>query len=109
MKPQRRLALAKEIGNALAKAQLSTLDGSGAATAFGATACRGFKEMGHPGRIFQGSGRIMKDYVERATCTLHARRAEESIYSRLAAPANRSRSVVFSFTAIANRSVTEGL
>jgi hypothetical protein len=34
---------------------------------------------------------------------------EGSIYSRLAAPANRSRSVVFSFTAIANSSVTEGL
>jgi hypothetical protein len=54
MKPQRRLALAKEIGNTLAKAQFSTLNGSGAAAAFGATACRRFKEMGHPGRIFQG-------------------------------------------------------
>jgi hypothetical protein len=53
MKPQRRLALAEEIGSTLAKAQLSTLDGSGAAAALGATACSGFKEVGHPGRIFR--------------------------------------------------------
>src|ERR1700682_4930283 len=57
MKPQRRLALTKEIGNTLAKAQLSTLDGPGAAAALGSTACRRFKEMGHPGSIFQGAAR----------------------------------------------------
>jgi hypothetical protein len=51
MKPQRRFALTEQIGNTLAKAQLSTLNGSGAAAALGATACRRFKEMGHPVRI----------------------------------------------------------
>lgn len=71
MKPQRRLALAKEIGNTLAKAQLSTLDGSGAAAALGAAAGRGFKEMSHhesPRRGANAGG-------------LHARRAEEHLFA----------------------------
>jgi hypothetical protein len=51
MKPQGRLALPKEIGHALAEAQLCALDGPGAAAAFGATGRSEFKQVGHPGRI----------------------------------------------------------
>ena len=43
MKPQRHLSLPKEVGKAFAEAQVSALDGPGAAAALGATACGGYK------------------------------------------------------------------
>jgi hypothetical protein len=54
MKPQGHLSLPKEVGKAFAEAQLASLDRQPATATFGATACSGFKEVGHPGRIFQG-------------------------------------------------------
>src|SRR6266404_4778044 len=54
MKPQGHLSFPKEVGKAFAEAKLSALDRPGAAAALGATACGGFKEVSHPGRIFQG-------------------------------------------------------
>jgi hypothetical protein len=54
MKPQGCLALPKEIWNALTEAQISALDGLGAAAALGATGCGGFKQVGHAGRILGG-------------------------------------------------------
>src|SRR5256884_7863242 len=47
MEPQRHLALAKGIGQALAETQLSPLDGLAAAAALGAAAGGGFEEVGH--------------------------------------------------------------
>jgi hypothetical protein len=57
MKPQGHLSLSKQVGEALAEAQLSALDEPGAAAAPGATACSGYKEVGHAGRISQGGAR----------------------------------------------------
>jgi hypothetical protein len=51
VKPKGHLSLPEEIGKALAEAQLSALDGLAASAALGATACSGFKEVGHTGRI----------------------------------------------------------
>src|SRR6266852_4782043 len=49
MEPHRHLALRKGVGQALAEAQLSTLDALSAAAALGATAGGGFEEVGHAG------------------------------------------------------------
>jgi predicted N-acetyltransferase YhbS len=51
MKPQRHLALAKGIGQALAETQLAALNGPGTAAALGATASGRFEEVGHAARI----------------------------------------------------------
>ena len=53
MKPQRRFTPSKRIGDTLAEAQLSTLNGPGTATALGATAGSGFKQVGHGARIIR--------------------------------------------------------
>jgi hypothetical protein len=53
MKPQRRFALSKRIGDTLAEAQLSTLDRPGTATALGAAARSGFKQVSHRARIIR--------------------------------------------------------
>src|SRR5438445_11173453 len=49
MEPQRHLALRKGVGQALAEAQLATLDALSAAAALGATASGCFEEVGHAG------------------------------------------------------------
>src|SRR5712671_3808157 len=47
MEPHRHLALGKGVGQALAEAQLCTLDSLAAATALGAAARSGFEKVGH--------------------------------------------------------------
>src|SRR5258706_9168175 len=49
MEPYRHLALRKRVGQALAEAQLSTLNNLSAAAALGATASRRFEKVGHGG------------------------------------------------------------
>jgi hypothetical protein len=57
MKPQGHFSLSKQVGEALAEAKLSALNEPSAAATPGATACSGYKEVGHAGRISQSGAR----------------------------------------------------